>query len=61
MSRALKGNPLRARAIDTVEQLRQALFAFRDTYNAAWLIERHGFRPPGAVRHDQLSAAALAA
>jgi hypothetical protein len=26
-----------------------------------WLIERYGFRPPSAVRQDQLSTAALAA
>ena len=49
------------RAFDTVEELRQALLDFRETYNATWLIERHGFRPPTAVREEQLSAAALAA
>ena len=41
--------------------LRQALVAFRETYNATWLIERHGFRPPNAVRQEQLSTAATAA
>jgi hypothetical protein len=49
------------RSFDTVEELRAALLAFRDTYNATWLIERHGFRPPNAVRQDQISTAALAA
>jgi len=49
------------RTFDTVEELRAALLEFRDTYNATWLIERHGFRPPSAVRQDQLSTAALAA
>ena len=54
------------RSFDTVEELRQALLEFRDTYNATWynaiwLIERHEFRPPNAVRQDQLSTAALAA
>jgi putative transposase len=43
------------------EELRQALLAFRETYNATWLIERHGFRPPAAIRTEQLSPAALAA
>ena len=43
------------RSFDTVEELRAALLAFRDTYNATWLIERHGFRPPNAVRQDQIS------
>ena len=59
--RTLKENLLWLRAFDTVEELRRALLEFRETYNATWLIERHGFRPPGAVRRDQLSAAALAA
>src|SRR3712207_6881118 len=59
--RTLKENLLWVRSFDTVEELRVALLAFRETYNTAWLIERHGFRPPGAVRQDQLSTAALAA
>jgi putative transposase len=37
------------------------LIEFRETYNATWLIERHGFKPPSSVRQDQLSTAALAA
>ncbi len=59
--RTLKENLLWVRTFETVEELRRALLDFRETYNAAWLIERHGFRPPGAVRQDRLSAAALAA
>jgi putative transposase len=59
--RTLKENLLWVRSFDTVEELRAALLEFRDTYNATWLIERHGFRPPNAVRQDQLSTAALAA
>jgi transposase InsO family protein len=59
--RTLKENLLWMRTFDTVEELRQALLDFRETYNATWLIERHGFRPPNAVRQDQLSTAALAA
>ena len=59
--RTLKENLLWVRTFDTVEQLRQALLEFRRTYNSTWLIERHGFRTPDAVRQDQLSAAALAA
>jgi hypothetical protein len=45
----------------TVEELRRALLAFREAYNTTWLIERHGFRPPVALREEQLSPAALAA
>jgi transposase InsO family protein len=59
--RTLKENLLWVRGFATVEELRQALLAFREAYNAAWLIERHGFRPPAAIREEQLSAAALAA
>ena len=55
------GPELWVRSFDTVEELRAALLAFRDVYNTTWLIERHGFRPPNAVRQDQLSTAALAA
>jgi putative transposase len=59
--RTLKESLLWVRTFDTVEELRQALLDFRKTYNAAWLIERHGVRPPDAVRQDQLSTTALAA
>jgi putative transposase len=59
--RTLKENLLWIRSFDTVEELRRALLEFREIYNATWLIERHGFRPPDAVRQDQLSTAALAA
>ena len=59
--RTLKENLLWVRSFDTVEELRAALLEFRETYNATWLIERHGFRPPNAVRRDQLPTATLAA
>jgi putative transposase len=59
--RTLKENLLWVRFFATIEELRQALLAFQETYNANWLIERHGFRPPRAIREDQLSIAALAA
>jgi putative transposase len=59
--RTLKENLLWVRSFDTVEELRVALLEFRETYNATWLIERHGFRPPAAIRNEQLPPAALAA
>ena len=59
--RTLKENLLWVRTFDTVEELRVALLEFRETYNSTWLIERHGFRPPDAVRIEQLQRAALAA
>ena len=59
--RTLKENLLWVRTFDTVEELRQALLAFRESYNTTWLIERHGFQTPAAVRQNQLSPAVLAA
>ena len=59
--RTLKENLLWVQRFDTVEDLRRALLAFREIYNATWLIERHGFRPPAAIRAAQLPPAALAA
>ena len=59
--RTLKENLLWLRTFETVEELRLALIAFRETYNATWLIERHGFITPQAVRQSQLHPAALAA
>ena len=61
MGLRLQENLLWVRSFDTVEELRRALLEFRDTYNATWLLERHGFRPPDAVRREQLQPAALAA
>ena len=57
----LKETLLWVRTFDTVEELRVALLAFRETYNTTWLVERHGFRPPAAIRNEQLPPAALAA
>jgi putative transposase len=59
--RTLKENPLWVRYFETIEELRQALLAFRETYNTAWLIERHGFVSPAAFREKQLQLAAVAA
>jgi putative transposase len=59
--RTLKENLLWVQTFNTIEDLRRALLNFRETYNATWLIERHGFRPPSDVRAEQLSPAALAA
>jgi transposase InsO family protein len=59
--RTLKENLLWVHTFDTVEDLRQALLAFRNTYNTMWLIERHGFQTPAALRQQQLQPAAMAA
>jgi putative transposase len=59
--RTLKENLLWVEHFDTAEDLRRALLAFREVYNETWLIERHGFRPPAAIRAAQLPPAVLAA
>ena len=59
--RVLKENLLWVRRFDTVEELRQALIAFRQTYNQSWIIERHGYRTPAQVRADQIGPTLMAA
>jgi transposase InsO family protein len=59
--RTLKENLLWVRTFETIEELRQALLAFRETYNTNWLIERHGFTTPTAFRQRQLQPVAKAA
>ena len=51
--RTLKENLLWLRRFDTIEDLRLALHAFKDTYNQAWIVERHGYQTPAAVRAAQ--------
>jgi len=59
--RTLKENLLWVRTFETIEELRQALLEFRETYNATWLIERHGFISPTDFHQQQLQPAAKAA
>ena len=59
--RTLKENLLWVRNFDTVEELRLALLAFRRHYNETWILERHGYRTPAAIRAAQIQPAALAA
>jgi hypothetical protein len=40
------------RTFDTVEDRRQALLVFQEVYSTSWLIDRHGFQTPAAVRQD---------
>lgn len=51
--RTPKETLLWVRWFDTIEELRQALLEFQSTCNDHWLIERHGHRPPAAIRREQ--------
>ena len=59
--RVLKENLLWVRRFDTVEELRLALIAFKQTYNQTWIIQRHGYRTPAQIRADQLAPMPMAA
>src|SRR3954449_11322001 len=59
--RTLKENLLWVRHFATVEELRLALSAFKQTYNQSWIIERHGYRTPAQVRADQIGPTLMAA
>jgi len=59
--RTLKENLLWVRRFDSVEELRQALHAFKDTYNQTWIVQRHGYQTPAAVRAAQRAPLPVAA
>jgi putative transposase len=59
--RILKENLLWVRRFDTIEELRLALQAFKDSYNRTWIVERHGYQTPAAVRAAQLAPLPAAA
>jgi putative transposase len=59
--RVLKENLLWVRRFATIEELRRALLDFRRYYNQSWIVERHGYRTPAAVRAAQLAPLPAAA
>ena len=48
--RTLKEQVLWVRHFSTIEELRQALITFKETYNREWLIARLGYRSPAQAR-----------
>lgn len=48
--RTLKEQLLWVRHFSTIDELRHALLAFKETYNREWLIARLGYRSPAQVR-----------
>jgi transposase InsO family protein len=59
--RTLKENLLWVRRFATIDELRQALHRFKDTYNHTWIVERHGYQTPAAIRAAQLAPLPAAA
>lgn len=59
--RTLKENLLWIRRFETIEELRQALQDFKETYNQTWIIERHGYQTPAQVRNAQIGHMPMAA
>jgi putative transposase len=59
--RTLKENLLWVRRFDTIEELRVALHAFQAIYNHTWIVERHGYQTPAAIRAAQLAPLPAAA
>ena len=59
--RTLQEHLLWLKMFDTVAELRLALHAFQQQYNATWLIGRHGYKAPAQVRYEQRCPLAEAA
>lgn len=51
--RTLKEQLLWVRHFETIEDLRQALAAFAEKYNATWIRQRHGHKTPNQIRAEQ--------
>ena len=59
--RTLKENLLWVRRFDAIEELRVALHRFQEIYNQTWIVERHGYQTPAAIRAAQLAPLPAAA
>ena len=51
--RLLKENLLWVKTFGTIEELRQALIAFKHQYNQQWILQRHDYKTPAQVRQDK--------
>ena len=59
--RTLKEQLLWVQTFDTIEELRQALLAFKDRYNTGWLVQKHGHITPTQAREQLKPPSAQAA
>ncbi len=55
--RTLKEQLLWLKRFATIAEMQAALQAFRERYNREWLVQRHGYRTPAAVRAEFAAAA----
>ena len=51
--RLLKENLLWVKSFATIEELRQALIAFKHQYNQQWILQRHDYKTPAQVSQDK--------
>ena len=51
--RLLIENLLWVKTFATIEELRQALIAFKHQYNQQWILQRHDYKTPAQVRQDK--------
>ena len=58
--RTLKENVLWVRSFETIEELRLALLALKQTYNEQWMLEKYDYRSPAQVRRDLVGLDAAA-
>ena len=58
--RTLKENVLWVRSFETIEELRLALLACKQTYNEQWMLEKYDYRSPAQVRRDLVGLDAAA-
>ena len=52
--RTLKEQAVHGRVFQTIDEVRDAIRAFAERYNAEWLIEKNGLRSPLNMRHTWL-------
>jgi len=58
--RTLKEQVIYGRVFQNLQEVRQAVRHFVDTYNREWLVEKNGFKSPWQARAQWLAQASLA-
>jgi putative transposase len=58
--RTFKEQVIRGRVFQNLQEVREAVGGFMDTYNREWLVEKNGFLSPSQARAQWLAQASLA-